>query len=181
MKNFKETFKNLIASGATFAMMTASGCATMDEQSNTAEKTKIILSKDMDSMDDLSSFDRVCFRDALKEVRKNEAQKYYYDADKQKYAMKCFDACGGAFVQRDKKCTYMPSKYEFNQNACLCNGQNIIPHKEKEQAELELQACNKICESANTNTTKYVADWQKTHPFGECVCKIVEEINQIQH
>ena len=72
----------------------------------------------------------------------------------------------------------MPSKYEFNQNACLCNGQNILPHKEKENVELELKACQQICESANTDKKRYTVDTGETLPFSECACKIVEENNQ---
>lgn len=172
MKNIVQKIKNFIASGAAIAIMSTTGCATVEEQSNTDEQTKIVLSKDFEQDTVSSSFDRVCFRDALKRVRKAEADKYYYDADKQQYALKCFDACGGAFIKKGKECRYLPSKYEFNNNSCLCNGQDIIPHKEKEQAELELAACQKICESANTDKKQYTVDWEKTRPFGECVCKV---------
>ena len=177
MTNIKYNLKNIIASGATIVLM-ATSCATLDDQPE--EKAKIILSKDIESNDNLSNSDRVCFQGALKEIRNKEAQKYYYDADKQKYALKCFDACGGAFIKKGKECRYLPSKYEFNNNSCLCNGQDIIPHKQKEQAELELAACQKICETANTDKKQYTVDWEKTRPFSECVCKIVKENAQNQ-
>ena len=177
MQNIKNKIKNLVASGATIALM-ASGCATMDEASEKDEKAQIILLKDVEANANLSNSDRVCFQSALKKVRDKEAQKHRYDDEKQKYAMKCFDACGGAFIKKGNHCQYMPSKYEFDNNSCLCNGQDIIPHKQKEQAELELHACQKICESANTESKQYEADWKKTRPFGECVCKVLENTNQ---
>ena len=158
MQNIKNKIKNLVASGTTIVLM-ASGCATTNEAAE--EKVQIILSKDVESNTHLSSFDRVCYKNALKEVRDKEAQKHRYDDEKQKYAMKCFDACGGAFIKKGIDCQYMPSKYEFDNDSCLCNGQDIIPHKQKEQAELELQACQKICESANTESKQYEADWKK--------------------
>ena len=42
MKNIKYKIKNIIASGTTIFLM-ATGCATVEEQSNTDEKTKIVL------------------------------------------------------------------------------------------------------------------------------------------
>lgn len=181
MKNIKYKIKKLIVYGATVAIMTTTGCATTDEQPDQEEKAKIILSKDVEANKNLSNSELVCFNTALKEVRNQEEQKYNYDTEKQKYAMKCFDACGGAFIKRGKDCKYMPSKYEFNNNACSCNGQDIIPHKDKETVELKKQACQKICESANTGMLKYAADWDKTRSFGECVCKKIVEEKQNQH
>ena len=177
IKNIFAFGKNIIASGTTIVLM-ATGCATMDETPQNEEPVKIVLSKELEENKNLSNSERVCFQSALKNVRNKEAQKYYYDNDKQKYALKCFDACGGAFIKKGKECQYMPSKYEFDNNSCLCNGQDIIPHKQKEQAKLEMQACQKICESANTDKKQYTLDWEKTRPFGECVCKIVENSNQ---
>lgn len=179
MSNIKNTLKKAALSGTfILSMILNNGCATLEEQPEQEQKNKIILSKDYDSHTELSNSERVCFMDALKDVRQTEAQKYYYDKDKQTYALKCFDACGGAFIQRGKECKYMPSKYEFDKNACLCNGQNIIPHKEQETVMLELTACQQICESANTDDKKYTVDTKKTLPFGECVCKIVENNQQ---
>lgn len=171
MQNIKYKIKNLVALGATIVLM-ATGCATTDEQPE--EKAKIFLSKEVESNKNLSNSDRVCFQTALKKVRNKEAEKYSSEADKQKYAMKCFDACGGAFIKQGDQCKYMPSKYEFDKDACLCNGQDIIPNRQKEQAELEMTACQKICESANTDKKQYTVDWEKTRPAGECICKIVE-------
>jgi hypothetical protein len=179
MKNIKYKLKNIIASGTTIFLM-ATGCATLDDQPQNEEKATIILSKDVESNDNLSNSERVCFQSALKEVRNKEAQKHSSDTNEQKYALKCFDACGGAFIKKGNQCKYMPSKYEFDKDVCLCNGQDIMPHKQKEQAELELVACQKICESANTDQKQYAVDWVKTHPFGECVCKVVKENAQNQ-
>ncbi len=181
MKNIKYKIKNLIVYGATVAIMTTTGCATTDEQPDQEEKAKIILSKDVEANKNLSNSERVCFNSALNDVREQEEQKYNYDTEKQKYAMKCFDACGGAFIKRGKDCKYMPSKYEFNNNACSCNGQDIIPNKEKEAIELERQACQKICESANTDKNKYTPDFDKTRQFNKCVCEKIVEENQIQY
>ncbi len=182
MKNIKNLLKQAAISYTIItSMFLGNGCATTDEQSNNNEKTRIILSKDYDSITDLSNFDRVGFMTALKNVRQAEAQKYHYDAEQQNYALKCFDACGGAFIKQGKNYKYMPSKYEFKQNACFCNGQDIIPYKEQETVETERKACQQICESANTEEKTYTADWDKTRPFGECVCKIVEQNNQIQY
>ena len=171
MQNIKYKIENMVAVGATIILM-ATGCATMDDQQE--EQAKIILSTDFANDKISSSFDRICLRDALKEVRNAEAEKYSSDADNQKYAMKCFDACGGAFIKKANRCQYMPSKYEFDKDTCLCNGQDIIPNRQKEQAELEMTACQKICESANTDKKQYTVDWEKTRPAGECICKIVE-------
>lgn len=178
MTNIKDTIKNLIASGAAAAVITTSGCATIDEPSKEEDKIKIVLSKDFDVDDTASSFERACFYNALKTVRKAEADKYRYDENKQSYALKCFDACGGAYVKIGKECRFVPSKYDFNNNACFCNGQKIVPHKEKKAVEAELQACQQICKSSNTADTHYAADEDKTRPFGECVCKIVEAQTQ---
>lgn len=181
MASVKNILQKATMSGTIIAsMVLGNGCATIDEQTNNETKNRIILSKDYDSVKDLSNADRVGFMSALKEVRQAEAKKYYYDEEKKSYALKCFDACGGAFIQNGKKYSYMPSKYEFEKNACLCNGQDIIPHKEKETLELELKACTQICESANTDKIKYTADAAKTRPFSECVCKKIVEDKQNQ-
>lgn len=81
MQNIKNKIKNIVASGTTIMVMTAPGCATMDDQQE--EKAKIILSTDFTNDKISSSFDRICLRDALKEVRNAEAEKYSSDADKQ--------------------------------------------------------------------------------------------------
>lgn len=178
MKNIKNKIKNLIASGATVALM-ASGCATTEEQPQNEEPTKIILSKELEENKNLSNSERVCFQSALKEARNKEADKFFSDANEKKYALSCFDACGGAFIKKGKDCKYVPSKYEIKNDLCSCNGQNIVPYKEKEKMELELAACQKICEAANTESKQYEADPIKTRSFAECVCKIVEN-NQNQ-
>ena len=178
MKNIKYKVTNLIVSWSTIAVMAITSCATMDESSEKEEPAKIILFKDVESNKNLSNSERVCFNSALNDVREQEEQKYSNDAQKRKSAMGCFYACGGAFIVKDGKCKYIPSKYEFNNNTCLCNGQDIIPNKEKEAIELERQACQKICESANTDKIKYAADLDKISPFSECVCKKTAEDKQ---
>lgn len=174
--------KKFIISGATIFVMTANtGCATTDEQSNKDEKAKIVLFKDAFSDENLSNSDRVCFNESFKKARDQEEKKWYYDSEKREYALKCWKSCGGAFIQKGRECKYVPSKYEFDKNACLCNGQDIIPFKDKENIELELKACQQICKSANTETKQYTVDAKKTLPFGECVCKVVEENKQKQY
>ena len=181
MYTITQTIKKFLASGATIAMMaTTTGCATIDEPTKEEDKIKIVLSQDFDANNTASSFERVCFNNALKEVRKTEADKYRYDDEKQAYALKCFDACGGAYIKIANECRFVPSKYDFNKNACFCNGQKIIPHKEQKVVDAELRACQQICESSNTTDTHYAVDVDKTRPFGECVCKIAKENNQVQ-
>ena len=182
MHIIQTTIKKILTSGVAVVMMTTcTGCATTDEQSNNDKKTKIVLSKDVFADNNLSNSDRICYYGAFKEVRNAEAEKYFSDANIKKDALKCFDACGGAFIKQNGKCQYMPSRYELKNNSCFCNGQDIVPQAEKEQAELKLAACQEICKAANSSTTTYEADWSKTRTFGECVCKIVTETNGKQH
>lgn len=179
MYTITQTIKRFLASRATIAMMaTTTGCATIDEPTNEEDKIKIVLSQDFDANNTASSFERVCFNNALKTVREAEAEKYNSDKVKQAQALKCFDACGGAYLKIADECRFMPSKYDFDTKACFCNGQKIIPHKEQKTVEAELKACQQICEYSNTTDKHYAVDTEKTHPFGECVCKIVEEQKQ---
>lgn len=181
MYTITQTIKKFLASGAAVAMMaTTTGCATVDEPTKEEDKIKIVLSKDFDANGTNSSFERVCFNKALQNVREAEAEKYRDDKTKQAYALKCFDACGGAYLKIVDECRFVPSKYDFDKDACFCNGQNIIPHKEQKVVDAELQACQQICESSNTADKQYTVDADKTRPFGECVCKIVEANNQAQ-
>ena len=176
MKNIKNTIKKILATGATIVTMTS--CATFDAETEQAEEAKIILSKDIDANPNWSNADRVCFNEALKKVHDKEAEKYSSNPNEKKEALNCFSACGGAFIKKGNECKYMPSKYEVKNNLCLCNGQDIIPYKEKEHADQKLAACQKICESANTDKNKYTADFDKTSQFNECVCKKIVEENQ---
>lgn len=181
MYTITQKIKQFLASGAAIAMMNATtSCATIDEPSKEEDKIKIVLSQDFDANNTASSFERVCFNNALKTVREAEAEKYNSDKVKQAQALKCFDACGGAYLKIGDECRFMPSKYDFDKDACFCNGQKIIPHKEQKVVDAELQACQQICESSNTTDKQYAVDADKTRPFGECVCKIAKENNQVQ-
>lgn len=171
MASIKNKLKHATISGTMIvSMLLGNGCATTDEQPE--QEAKIILSKDIEGNKNLTNSDRVCLQSALKKVRDKETEKSNPNEKS------CFDACGGAFIKKGKECKYIPSKYEFKNNSCFCNGQDIAPYKQREQTELEMQACQQICKSAATSTTIYEADLDKTQTFRKCICKIVEQNNQ---
>ena len=179
MKFIKNTLKKAAVSGTIItSMFLGNGCATVEEQPNTDEQIKIILSNDFDKDNSASNFERVCFRQALQHVREAAAKKYQDDKTQQAHALKCFDACGGAYIKIANECRYVPSKYDFDKDVCFCNGQQIIPHKKQQIVDAELKACQKICESSNTTDKQYIVNEEQTVKLSECVCKIVEQNNQ---
>ena len=171
----KDKLKNIIDSGAAFAIM--SGCATMDEQEENQSVPTTILSEELKTNTEYTEYEKRSFMWALKNVRDQEEEKYK-DKDQRETMMKCFDACGGIYIKKGKEYSYIPSKYDYNSEAklCFCNGQKKInPENEIDEFGVLVQACDRVCEKHSTDKIKYKSDDIQTWKQKQCVCKIAEE------
>jgi len=150
------------------------GCATADHASQKNAKPKVILARNLDSDNTLTSSEKREFRKVLNDARKAEADKYYTDEKTRKNTLKCFDDCGGILVKQGDEIKFMSSHPSYNaeKNTCRCNNQDIKPAIQIETDDAIIAVCRQQCESANRDGKEYDVDIEQSLKDEECICKL---------